>query len=62
MRKIKDWLLLRFLPAWAKESVYAENRRLRERIEEKRHELDRWRHTRRGLNTHCGGAWLSETR
>ena len=39
MRKIKDWLLLRFLPAWAKESVYAENRRLRERIEEQRHEL-----------------------
>lgn len=41
MRKIKDWLLLRLLPAWAKESVYAENRRLRERIEEQRHELDR---------------------
>lgn len=41
MRKIKDWLLLRFLPAWAKESVYAENRRLRERIEEQQHELDR---------------------
>lgn len=41
MRKIKDWLLLRFLPAWAKESVYAENRRLRERIEEQRHEIDR---------------------
>lgn len=41
MRKIKDWLILRFLPAWAKESVYAENRRLRERIEEQRHELDR---------------------
>ena len=41
MRKIKDWLLLRFLPAWAKESVYAENRWLRERIEEQQHELDR---------------------
>lgn len=41
MRKIKDWLLLRFLPAWAKESVYAENRRLRERIEEQQHEFDR---------------------
>lgn len=41
MRKIKDWLLLRFLPAWAKESVYAENRMLRERIEEQQHELDR---------------------
>lgn len=41
MRKIKDWILLRILPAWAKESVYAENGRLRERIEEQRHELDR---------------------
>ena len=55
MRKIKDWLLLRFLPAWAKESVYAENRWLRERIEEQQHELDR-------LEAYAAGGWLSETR
>lgn len=41
MNKLRDWLLLRFLPAWAKESVYRENQRLRERLEQQRHELDR---------------------
>lgn len=48
MRKIRDWLLLRFLPAWAKESVYAENKRLRDRLEEKQHEIDR-------LNAYASG-------
>lgn len=48
MRKIKDWLLLRFLPAWAKESVYAENKRLREKLESQKHEIDR-------LNAYAAG-------
>lgn len=33
MRKIRDWFLLKFLPAWAKDSVYQENRRLKEEID-----------------------------
>ena len=48
MRKLKDWFLLRFLPAWAKESVYAENKRLRESLEAQQHEIDR-------LNAYAAG-------
>lgn len=33
MRKIREWFLLKFLPAWAKDSVYQENRRLKEEID-----------------------------
>ena len=32
MSKIRDWLILNFLPAWAKESVYKENQKLKEKI------------------------------
>lgn len=32
MRKLKKWLVERFLPAWAKESVHRENQTLREEI------------------------------
>lgn len=32
MRKLKTWLLERFLPAWAKDSVYRENAALKARI------------------------------
>ena len=41
MKKFKDWLLLRFLPAWAKETVYKENYRLLEKIAEQKSEIDR---------------------
>lgn len=48
MKKLRDWLLLRFLPAWAKESVYEENQRLRDKLEEKQHEIDLLKRLRRG--------------
>lgn len=32
MRKIKEWLLNKFLPAWAKDSVFRENQALRNRV------------------------------
>ena len=32
MRKLKTWLIERFLPAWAKESVHKENQTLRAEI------------------------------
>lgn len=32
MKKLKQWLMLKFLPAWAKDAVYEENRRLKEEI------------------------------
>ncbi len=38
MRKIKKWLYGTFLPMWAKESVYAENNRLKEKFQLLQHE------------------------
>lgn len=32
MRKFRSWLINKFLPAWAKESVYRENESLKEEI------------------------------
>lgn len=32
MRRFKQWLLERFLPAWAKDSVYRENAALRAQL------------------------------
>lgn len=32
MSKLRSWLLERFLPAWAKDSVCAENRRLLDQL------------------------------
>ena len=32
MRRLKIWLWERFLPAWAKDSVYRENQALREKL------------------------------
>lgn len=48
MTKIKKWFVMRYLPAWAKESVYKENQRLKERIQEQQHEIDR-------LNAYAAG-------
>lgn len=33
MRRFRKWLLEKFLPAWAKDSVYAENKRLLAQLE-----------------------------
>lgn len=32
MKKLKKWLISEFLPAWAKDSVFEENRRLQSEI------------------------------
>lgn len=39
MRRLKTWLWERFLPAWAKDSVYRENQALREKLEAQGQEL-----------------------
>ena len=39
MRKLKIWLLERFLPAWAKDSVYRENTALLAKIAEQKQEI-----------------------
>lgn len=39
MQKFKTWLLERFLPAWAKDSVYWENEALRAELDRQRQEL-----------------------
>ncbi len=39
MRTLKNWLIERFLPAWAKDSVYAENRRLLDQLAKQALEL-----------------------
>lgn len=33
MRRLRKWLLEKFLPAWAKDSVYADNKRLLAQLE-----------------------------
>lgn len=32
MKKLKEWLINRFLPAWAKDSVYKENAALKMQV------------------------------
>lgn len=39
MSKFKTWLLERFLPAWAKESVYQDNKKLLAQLERQKQEL-----------------------
>ena len=39
MSKIKTWLLERFLPAWAKDTVYQENKRLLALVERQKQEI-----------------------
>lgn len=60
MTKLRDRLLLQFLPAWAKESVYRENEDLRRRVAELKGEIARLeayaagleRGLRRGVTIH----------
>ena len=40
MRKIRQWLLERFLPAWAKDSIYRENAALRDKLERQEQEQE----------------------
>lgn len=39
MRRFRQWLLDRFLPAWAKDSVFQENKRLLAEVERQKQEL-----------------------
>lgn len=48
MRKLKTWLLERFLPAWAKDGVYRENRALLAKIKTQEQEI-------RELNAYIDG-------
>lgn len=41
MRKLKGWLLLTFLPGWAKETVLRENHVLQKKLEKQQAELER---------------------
>lgn len=48
MSKIKQWLLERFMPAWAKDSVYRENAVLRDKLDRQAQEI-------RELNAYIDG-------
>lgn len=48
MRRFRQWLLERFLPAWAKDSVYRENKLLRAKLDERDQEI-------RELNAYADG-------
>lgn len=48
MKKFKIWLMERFLPAWAKDTVYAENKCLRVQLEQRDQEI-------RQLNAYIDG-------
>jgi len=39
MKRLKTWLLERFLPAWAKDSVYRENALLRAELDKQAREI-----------------------
>lgn len=39
MKQVRTWLLERFLPAWAKDSVYRENKALLAKLERKSQEI-----------------------
>ena len=51
IRRIRQWLIDRFLPVWAKESVVKENERLRQRLAEKETEIKRLKAYIEGLET-----------
>lgn len=48
MRRFRTWLLGRFLPAWAKDSVYRENQALRDKLAEREQKI-------RELNAYIDG-------
>ena len=48
IRRIREWLIFKFLPVWAKESVYKENEELKEKIAELRGQV-------RALNSYIDG-------
>ena len=48
MRRFRKWLLEKFLPAWAKDSVYSENKRLLAQLERQSQEM-------RELNAYIDG-------
>lgn len=50
MKKMKQWLISRFLPMWAKETVLADNRRLIREVEQLEVENDRLRAYVDGMN------------
>lgn len=48
MRRFRKWLLERFLPVWAKDSVYQENKTLLAKVSEQKQEI-------RALNAYIDG-------
>lgn len=48
MKRFKTWLLERFLPAWAKDTVYRENKALRAQVQRQQQEA-------RELNAYIDG-------
>ena len=48
MKRLKTWLLERFLPAWAKDAAYTENKRLLAQLERQKQEI-------RELNAYIDG-------
>lgn len=43
MKRIKNWLINNFLPLWAKETVLADNRRLKRKVKKLEQDLRFWK-------------------
>ena len=50
MRKIKQWLIGRFLPAWCREELLSENLKLTQKVQRQAAEIDRLRAYIEGLH------------
>ncbi len=41
MKKLREYLINRFLPAWCREELLEENKKLRQKVERQAEEIDR---------------------
>ena len=58
MRRLRDWLVGRYLPSWAVQTILEENRRLRSQAEELRRNTGRCGHIQTAWSMRSGTACM----